>query len=104
MRVKRYEILLPLAYNDGTEIEREKFDKTFGDLLNEFSAVTLDSIISMGHWLYKGVLYKDRLMRFRIDVEDTSKTRKFFQEYKDTLKERFKQKDIWITAYDIEII
>jgi hypothetical protein len=28
MKLKRYEILLPLNYNDGTEIEQEKFDLT----------------------------------------------------------------------------
>ena len=104
MRIRRYEILLPLAYNDGTDIEREKFDHTFSDLIQRFGAATLDSVIAMGHWLYKGVLYKDMLMRFRVDVDDTPEAKAFFREYKGILKERFKQEDVWITAYDIEVI
>ena len=31
-RLRRYEILLPLYYNDGTEIEPEKLDETIADL------------------------------------------------------------------------
>ncbi len=52
----------------------------------------------------KGVLFNDNLMRIRIDVEDSDRIRDFFKNYKEKLKERFQQIDIWITAYDIEII
>lgn len=33
MILKRYEILLPLTYNDGSEIEKEKFELTNEELL-----------------------------------------------------------------------
>lgn len=104
MKLKRYEILLPLNYNDGTVIEQEKFDLTNQELLDRFGAVTFDSIIASGHWLYKGVLYKDQLLRFRIDAEDTEDVRDFFFKFKNVLKKRFQQLDIWITAYNVEII
>lgn len=104
MRLKRYEILLPLSYNDGSPIESEKFAQTFRELRNQFGAATLDSAIVIGHWVYKGVLYKDKLIRFRIDIAGNPKTRKFFEDYKKVLKERFKQLDIWITVSDIEVI
>jgi hypothetical protein len=104
MKLKRYEILLPLNYNDGTEIEKEKFDLTNEDLVIKFGAVTFDSIVASGHWLYKGVLYKDQLIRFRIDTEDSKEAREFFSDFKITLKQRFQQLDIWITAHNIEVI
>lgn len=104
MKLKRYEILLPLRYNDGSPIEPEKFAQTFKELRNQFGASTLDSTIAIGHWIYKGVLYKDKLIRCRIDISGGSEAREFFEEYKKILKERFKQLDIWITVSDIEVI
>ena len=104
MKLKRYEILLPLTYNDGSPIEPEKFEQTIEELINQFGAATFDSVIASGHWVYKGILYKDELIRFRVDVGESSETRKFFEEYKKVLKERFNQIDIWITVNDIEVI
>ncbi|MBU1486762.1 hypothetical protein KKH56_01755 [bacterium] len=104
MRIKRYEILLPLVYNDGKEIEKEKFFRTDQELVEKFGATTTDTTIAIGSWVYKGVLYKDRLIRIRVDVEDTEDARKFLEDFKEVLKERFKQIDIWITGYDIEVI
>jgi hypothetical protein len=43
-RTKRYEILLPLTYNDGAEIEPEKFDQTAEELSDRFGGVTEDMI------------------------------------------------------------
>ncbi len=38
--VRRYEIYLPLFYNDGTPIEPEKFDQIERDLVERFGGVT----------------------------------------------------------------
>ena len=104
MKLKRYEILLPLVYNDGEEIEKEKFFQTNEELVNRFGATTTDSIIAAGSWLYKGVLYNDKLLRIRVDADDSQETRNFFIEFKEKMKNRFKQIDIWITAYEIETV
>lgn len=104
MKLKRYEILLPLVYNDGKPIEKEKFFQTDQELVEKFGATTTDTTIAIGSWIYKGVLYKDKLIRIRVDVENIEEVRKFLEDFKETLKKRFKQLDVWITAYDIEII
>ena len=39
-RIKRYEILLPLNYNDGSLIEPEKFDETAEELCERFGGET----------------------------------------------------------------
>lgn len=104
MKLKRYEILLPLVYNDGEEIEKDKFFQTNEELVDKFGATTTDSIVATGSWLYKGVLYNDKLMRIRVDADDSRDTRKFFVGFKETLKKRFMQIDIWITAYEIETV
>jgi hypothetical protein len=53
-----------LTYNDGTEIEREKFEQTNAELVKEFGATTTDTVVAVGHWLYQGVIYKDQYIRW----------------------------------------
>jgi hypothetical protein len=43
MPSERYEILLPLNYNDGTPIEPEKFQETRRELVEHFGALTMDA-------------------------------------------------------------
>ena len=101
--MKRFEILLPLDYNDGTRIEPEKLDQTAEELSERFGAITQDTTGIMGSWKYGAARYRDRLLRIRVDTIDTEATA-FLQAYKETLKARFQQIDIWITAQEIEII
>lgn len=104
-RLKRYEILLPLKYNDGTEVEQGKFHETRGELIDRFGAVTIEPVPSKGFWLNnEDILYEDILVRFRLDIKNTWGNRRFITKYKEILKERFKQIDIWLTSYEIEVI
>jgi hypothetical protein len=102
-RTKRFEILLPLNYNDGSEIELEKFDQTDFELTEHFGGVTWDSIRVTGTWKYGGTRFRDELLRVRIDTTDRKATT-FVRAYKEVLKERFQQIDIWVTAHEIEVI
>jgi len=104
MRYKRYEILLPLKYNTGEQIEFEKFQITLNELLENFEGISKDMIEVLGQWYYQGTVYADKLYRWRLDVKNTRKNRKFFKEFKQVLKERFEQEDVWITANTIEVI
>ncbi len=104
MKWTRYEILLPLRYNDGRLIEEGKHDQTNLELVERFSATTADTIIALGSWKYKGVLYEDRLLRLIVDVPGSHAADGFFRQYKETLKARFDQIDIWISKHEIEIL
>ncbi len=59
----RFEILLPLFYNDGRPIEREKFVHTDDELVRQFGATSTDTVVVRGHWVYQGTLYHDQLIR-----------------------------------------
>ena len=52
MNLKRFEILLPLNYNDGRPIEREKFLLTHRELIRQFGATTVDTTRASGTWVY----------------------------------------------------
>jgi hypothetical protein len=104
MKLKRFGILLPLNYNDGKPIEPEKFLATQRELVERFGATTVDTIRAAGTWKYRGTLYRDHLMRFRVDSPEPDPAAEFLKTYKHGLKSRFDQLDIWITAHDIELI
>jgi hypothetical protein len=49
----RFEILLPLFYNDGRPIERERFVQTDDELVRQFGATSTDTVVVRGHWYIK---------------------------------------------------
>jgi hypothetical protein len=100
----RFEILLPLYYNDGRPIEPEKFVHTDDELVQRFGASSTDTIVVRGRWLYQGTIYHDQLLRVRLDVEDTPENWEAIRALKEIMKSRFEQLDIWITAHRIEIV
>jgi hypothetical protein len=104
MKATRYEILLPLRYNDGRPIEQRKFRQTNLELAERYSGTTGDLITAVGMWKYRGTLYEDLLVRLIIDVPSSIDAEDFFRNYKETLKARFEQIDIWISKHEIEIL
>jgi hypothetical protein len=105
MRSSRYEILVPLKYNDGREIEPDKILQTKEELVQRFGGFTVDPAPQEGIWRSGGEAYEDILIRLMVDVEeDSPEVEAFFAARKETLKARFQQSEIWIVAYPIRII
>lgn len=100
----RFEILLPLFYNDGRAVEDQKFVETDDELITVFGATSTDTVVVRGQWLYQSTIYEDRLIRVRLDVEDTPENWQKMRDIKDVLKRRFEQIDVWISAHRIEIL
>lgn len=92
-----------MNYNDGSEIEPDKYDQTAEELCDRFGGITVDTVQISGTWKYGGTRYRDSLLRIRIDTIDKAAPA-FFKDYKEILKTRFRQIDIWITAHHLEII
>lgn len=104
MTFTRYEILLPLCYNDGRRIEHSKFRQTNLDLLKEFSGTTVDRVVAIGAWKYRGTIYEDELLRIVVDVPSSVQADDFFRKFKEILKARFEQLDIWISRHELDIL
>lgn len=103
MSFRRYEITLPIRYNDGTPIEAEKLLRTRRESGARFGALTLLPQPVLGEWRHEGIRFEDINLRILVDVEDTAENAEFFLRFKQTLKERFRQVDIWIVSYQIQI-
>ena len=101
---RRYEILLPLRFNDQEAIPDALLGETAIELRQQFGAVSSETQIIRGLWQHEGQSYRDDLVRVFVDVPDTPENRHFFVEYKERLKARFRQLDIWMTTYLIEVL
>jgi hypothetical protein len=101
---RRYEVLVPIRFNDGVEVPDELVGDTLLELRKRFGSVSLETQIIRGQWSHEGQTYLDENMRMFLDVPDTEGARRFFVQFKRKLKKRFKQIDVWITTYPIEVV
>jgi hypothetical protein len=102
--LRRFEILLPLRFNDGSPVPDELVGQTILELRKQFNAISAETQVIRGHWQFQGEEFRDDLVRLFVDVADTPENLAFFVSLKEVLKTRFQQHDLWMTAYPIEVI
>jgi hypothetical protein len=101
---RRFEILLPTKFNDGSPVPDELIGETLLELRKQFGAVSSESQTIAGSWSHEGQVYRDDLVRVFVDVQDDVKATEFFRRFKEQLKQRFQQIEIWITSFSIDVI
>lgn len=101
---RRYEILVPLRFNDGRPIPDALTTETLLELRQRFGAVSAETQVIRGHWELEGQVYRDEHLRVFVDVEDSPENRQFFLQFKELLKRRFQQIDIWLTSHPIDVL
>lgn len=101
---RRFEILLPLQFNDGRLVPPDLIAQTLLDLEQRFGAVSSETQAIQGFWQHQGQSFRDDLTRVFVDVPDSEESLAFFRELKERLKERFQQIDIWMTTYPIHVV
>jgi hypothetical protein len=102
--LRRFEILLPLRFNDGQPVPDDLVGQTLLEFRQQFNAVSAETQVIRGHWQHQGEVFRDELVCVFVDVADNEENRAFFVAYKEQLKARFRQLDIWMTTYLIEVI
>lgn len=106
----KVDIQLPLKYNpkNGEEkISAELFHETYEELLKLAGGINTSNTPVMGSWINPSsqIRYNDKMVVFTVLVEsedkmavkDISKIKELV-EYKETLKKRFKQHQIFMVA------
>ena len=101
---RRYEILLPRRFNDGQTVPGELIADTLLELEERFGAVSSESQAIRGLWRHEDQLFRDELIRVFVDTPDVPENREFFMEFKERIKSRFQQIDIWMTTYPIDVL
>jgi len=103
---RRYEILLPAAFNDG-RLVAQACPLCFPDYLMEvsdtFGAFTFRPQAAVGRWIADGMRYDDELFVLTVDVQDTADHRAWITHFKSHLLERFEQLEIYVSSYLIDV-
>jgi hypothetical protein len=102
--VRRFEVLLPLRFNDGSLVPDAAVADTLVELEERFGAVSCETQTIRGRWRSDGLSYRDDLIRVFVDAPDSSESREYFVTAKERFKARFQQLDIWLTTYLIEVL
>ena len=101
---RRFEILLPLRFNDGQPVPDDLIAETLLEVERQFGFVSAETQAIRGMWEHEGQTYRDELVRVFVDVPNQRKNRAFFVRFKKRLKERFRQLEIRMTTYLVEEI
>jgi len=100
---RRFEVLLPLQFNDGREVPAEWLAEAVLEIVDHFGAASYETQKVEGHWRHSGVLYRDSLVRPIVDAPDSAKNRRWMKEFKNRWRERLEQVELWMVSYRIEI-
>jgi hypothetical protein len=101
---RRFEILLPRRFNDGTAVPDGLIADTLLELEERFGAVSCETQSIRGLWRHEDQLFRDELIRVLVDTSDAVENREFFLKFKERLKVSFRQLDIWLTTYPIDVL
>lgn len=100
---RRFEVLLPLRFNDGREVPPEWIAEAVLEIVDYFGAASYETQKVEGHWRQGGILYRDDLVRVVVDVLDNTANRQWMKQFKDRWKARLEQLELWMVSYRIEI-
>lgn len=102
--LRRFEVLLPLRFNDGSPVPDAAVADTLIELEDQFGAVSCETQTIRGRWRSEGQSFRDDLIRVFVDVPDSAESREYFVAAKERFKVRFQQLDIWLATYLIEVL
>ena len=100
---RRFEVLLPLRFNDGREVPPEWLAEAVLEVVDRFGAASYETQKVEGHWRYGGVAYRDDLVRVVVDVPDEAENREWIKDFKGRWKARLEQLELWVVSYLIEV-
>jgi hypothetical protein len=75
-RWRRFEVLLPIKFNDGPDVPGELLAEAVLEIVDYFGAASYETQKVEGHWRHGGVLYRDDLVRIIVDMPDSTKNRR----------------------------
>jgi hypothetical protein len=100
---RRFEVLLPLQFNDGRDVPSEWLAESVLEIADHFGAASYETQRVEGHWRNAGVIYRDNLARLVVDIPDSAKNRQWMKQFKSRWKTRLEQVELWMISYPIEI-
>ena len=104
MRVREYELYVPLCRNDGQPTDPAKLANLKRQLVNEFGGLTHFPQENEGLWKVGHHTFRDRVVILRVLANDVDRAEQVFFRLKDELKRQWEQKDVLIVARDVTLL
>jgi len=74
----RFEMLLPLRFDDGHAVPTELIAETIHELEERFGAATWETQVLQGRWRHEGATCREEPVRVFVDTRDTESNRDLF--------------------------
>ena len=100
---RRYEVLLPLQFNDGSDVPAELLVEAVLQIVDYFGAASYETQKVEGHWRHGGVLVRDNLVKLVVDAPDLVSNRRWMKQYKEEWRLRLDQTELWMISYAVEV-
>ena len=100
---RRFEVLLPLQFNDGSDVPDELLAEAVLEIVDHFGAASYETQKVEGHWRHGGVIVRDNLVRIVIDTPDSQANRRWMKQYKDRWRSKLEQTELWMVSYAVEV-
>lgn len=100
---RRYEVMLPLQFNDGGEIPAALRAEAVLDIASHFGGASYQSQAIEGHWIHDGTHYRDNHAKLVVDVPDTVKNHRWMKAFKARWKAQLQQLELWLVSFRIDV-
>ena len=100
---RRFEVLLPLQFNDGSDVPSELLAEAVLEIVDHFGAASYETQKVEGHWRHGGVIVRDNLVKIVIDTPDSQTNRRWMKQYKDRWRSKLEQTELWLVSYAVEV-
>lgn len=103
VRNLKVEFLIPLKYNDGTDVEPIKLFNIKKKVVKLFGGITIHPLTTEGIWIdpKTNIKYYDKCRRFETVVKASPEIYETLKELKEDLKKTFKQEEIYMHYTEI---
>jgi hypothetical protein len=102
-RWRRFEVLLPLQFNDGRDVPPQLLADAVLEIVDHFGAASYETQKVEGHWRHAGVMYRDDLVRIIVDVPDSARNRSWMRQFKERWRIRLDQLELWMVSHSIQV-
>jgi len=73
------------------------------EIVEQFGAASYETQKVEGHWRYGGVLIRDNLVKFVVDVPEQGSNRRWMKQYKQRWQSELRQVELWMISYAIDV-
>jgi hypothetical protein len=98
----RFEVLIPLADNEGHAFPWSKIERVSHALLERFEGCRSQPLAPfLGMWRHRGTVYREGLLLFTVDAPRSDESLEWMTQYKKRLKRLFNQIEIYVAVTEL---